>query len=121
MPNLNRIFLIGNLTHDPELKKTNEDVPVTTFALGINHTYRKADGTTVERVCFVNVVAWDALAKQCAESLKKGQSVFVEGRLEYQTWENDDGQKQSKHEVYAQAVQFLSPPDKTNPPDKKKS
>jgi len=115
MPNFNKIFLIGNLTHDPELKKTPEGVAVATFSVATNHTYRKADETTTERVCFVDVVVWDTLAKQCAKSLKKGQSVFVEGRLEYHTWEDDEGQKRYKHEVYAQTVQFLSPKENKSP------
>ena len=115
MPNFNKIFLIGNLTHDPKLKKTSAGVSVVTFTVAINHTSRKADGTTDERVCFVDVVAWDTLADACTGSLKKGSRVFVEGRLDFHTWEGDDGKKQSKHGVSAFCVQFLSPKENRSP------
>lgn len=113
MPAFNKIFLIGNLTHDPQMQETSAGAKVTTFGVATNHRYRKADGTVGEWVCFVDVVAWDRLAETCAAYLKKGKLVFVEGRLEYRVWEAD-GQRRSKHEVHAWTVQFLSPADAQN-------
>lgn len=110
MPSCNTVFLIGNLTHDPEVRETSSGVTVTTFAVATNRHFRKRDGTEGERVCFVDVVVWDTLASVCARYLKKGSRVFIEGRLEYQTWEQE-GKKRRKHEVHAKSVQFLSPPE----------
>ncbi len=110
MPNFNKVFLIGNLTHDPELNETPSGTKVATFGVAANCKFRKADGTQDERTCFVDVVVWDWLAETCAHYLKKGKRVFIEGRLEYCVWEAD-GQRRSKHEVHAKTVQFLSPDD----------
>ena len=83
MPNFNRIFLIGNLTHAAPTTETAAGAAVTNFSTASNEKYRKTDGGEGERVCFVDVVTWDTLVQQCAESLKKGSLVFVEGRLDY--------------------------------------
>lgn len=107
MANLNKVLLIGNLTEDPKLKQTQEDKSVTNFSLAANRRYRK-DDEVKEDVCFVNIVAWNRLAEVCAEYLRKGKSVFVEGRLNQNRWE-EDGQKRSRIEVIAKNVQFLSP------------
>ena len=112
MPNFNRIFLLGNLTHDPQLTETASGVSVTNFSLATHEKYRKADDTDGERVCFVDIVTWDTLASQCAESLAKGSLVLVEGRLDYHIWEDNDGQKRSTHQISAFSVQFLSPKPK---------
>ena len=115
MPNFNKVFLIGNLTSDPQLKETPHGTKVATFGFASHHTYRTADGTKEKKVCFVDIVVWDRLAETCAQYLTKGSPIFVEGRLEYRTWEVD-GNKRSKHEVHAKTVQFLSPPDDPNAP-----
>ena len=107
MANLNKIFLIGNLTDDPQLKQVRSGKNVAVFGMATNERYRRADGTEEERVCFVDVVAWERQAELCAQYLKKGSLVFVEGRLVYRTWEDDNGQKRSKLDVYAFSVQFL--------------
>ena len=119
MPNFNKVFLIGNLTHDPDLKKTASDGAVARFGLATNRTFHKADGTECEQVCFVEIVVWDALAEVCAQYLKKGKLVFIEGRLELKKWEKD-GLIHSKLFVNAQTVEFLSPPSpEENPSDEK--
>ena len=115
MPTCNTIFLIGNLTRDPELKQTPSGKQVTTFGVATSRTFQKSDGAEGERVCFVDVVVWDRLAEVCAQYLAKGKLVFIEGRLEYRTWESEDG-KRSKHEVCAKTVQFLSPREEHPPP-----
>ena len=119
MSNFNKIFLIGNLTRDPEIRQTSKGKRVATFGLATNHKYRKADGTAGERVCFVDVVVWEKLAENCEKYLKKGKLIFVEGRLEYRSWETD-GKIQSKLSVYAQTVEFLSPPSNADGPDEKR-
>jgi single-strand DNA-binding protein len=107
MATLNKVFLIGNLTRDPELKYTANGVGIAKFGLAVNRTYNSQDGEKKEDTCFVDVTAWDKLAEVCAEHLTKGRLVLIEGRLQYQSWENEDGTKRSKLEVVAQNVQFL--------------
>ena len=104
---LNKTFLIGNLTRDVDLKYTSSGKPVANFGLAVNRTYTNPDGEKVDDVCFVDIVAWDRLAEVCGEYLTKGRPVFIEGRLQMDSWESEDGQKRSKLKVVAQNIQFL--------------
>ena len=107
MATLNKVFLVGNLTRDPELKYTANGIGIAKFGLAVNRTYSSQDGEKKEDTCFVDITAWDKLAEVCNEHLTKGRLVLVEGRLQYQSWENEDGTKRSKIEVVAQNIQFL--------------
>lgn len=110
MTNLNKIFLIGNLTNNPELRQTQAGASVARFGLAVNQRYKDASGELKEDVCFVNIVSWNKQAEAVASYLAKGKSVFIEGKLKYRTWEKD-GKKRNKLEVVAKTIQFLSPPD----------
>jgi len=110
MANLNKVLLIGNLTRDPELRYIPNGNAVTKFGLAVNRVYKTQDGETKEEPCFVDIVTWGKTAENCANYLSKGKSVFVEGRLQFSTWETTEGQKRSKLDVVAQRVQFLSGP-----------
>lgn len=105
---LNRVMLIGNLTRDPELRYIPSGQGVTSFTIAVNRTYNSQSGEKKEEVSFVRVVAWARLAEICNEYLKKGSSVFIEGRLQSRSWDAPDGSKRSTIEVIAQNVQFLS-------------
>ena len=107
MANLNRVFLIGNLTRDPELRYIPSGSAVANFGLATNRVYTTQDGERKEDVCFVDIVAWSKTAENCANYLSKGRPVFIEGRLQLDTWETEDGQKRSKLKVVADRVQFL--------------
>lgn len=107
MSNLNKCFLIGNLTRDPELKYIPSGQAVAKFSVAINKTYQGKDGNKKEEVAFITVVAWARLAEICNEYLKKGQPVFVEGRIATRSWEAPDGQKRYATEVVAENIQFL--------------
>ena len=107
MASLNKVLLIGNLTRDPDLKYLSSGVPVASFGLAVNRTYTDGNGEKQEDPCFVDVTCWSRLAEVSAEYLKKGKSVFIEGRLQYRSWEAEDGGKKSKLEVVAQNIQFL--------------
>ena len=107
MANLNRVFLMGNLTRDLELKYGKNGQPVTNLRLAVNRTYTTQSGEKKEEVCFVTIVVWGKQAESCHTYLRKGSAVFVEGRLQYRTWETEDGQKKSVLEVVADRVQFL--------------
>ena len=107
MANLNRVFMIGNLTRDPELRYIPSGQAVATFSIAMNRVYT-TNGERKEDVSFVRVVTWAKRAEVCAKYLKKGSPVFVEGRLQSRSWETQDGQKRSILEVVANNVQFLS-------------
>ncbi len=108
MPNLNKVFLIGNLTRDPELRYIPNGTAVATFTVATGRAYTMASGEKREETCFVRIVAWARQGELCGEYLSKGSPVFVEGRLQSRTWEGQDGQKRSTIEVVAQNIQFLS-------------
>ena len=105
---LNKVFLIGNLTRDPELRYVPSGQAVATFTVAVNRTYNAQSGEKKEEVSFIRVVVWARRAEVCNEYLKKGSPVFVEGRLQSRSWEGQDGSKRSTIEVVANNVQFLS-------------
>ena len=107
MANLNKVFMIGNLTRDPELRYIPSGTAVATFTVASNRVYTSAAGEKKEEACFVRVVSWARQAELCGEYLSKGSPVFVEGRLQSRSWETPDGQKRSTIEVVAQNIQFL--------------
>jgi single-strand DNA-binding protein len=108
MASVNKVILLGNLTRDPELRYTPQGSAVAEFALALNHAYtNKQTGQKVEEVSFIDVVAWGRTAEICAEYLKKGRQVFVEGRLKQDRWESPEGKKMSKVRVTAENIQFI--------------
>jgi len=106
MRGYNRTILIGNLTKDPELRHIPSGAAVCTMRLAVNRRYRQ-DDEWKDEVCYIDVVTWGKQAENCNEYLSKGRPVLVEGRLSYNTWETEDGQARSKHEVIANMVRFL--------------
>jgi single-strand DNA-binding protein len=98
----NRVILAGNLTRDPELRFTNDGVPVCSFGLAVNRVRSKS-----EEVDFFDISAWRELGETIANYKKKGDPILVEGRLQFRTWEAQDGSKRSKVDITADNVQFL--------------
>lgn len=107
MPSLNKVLLMGNLTRDPELKYIPSGAAVTEFAIAINRQWASKSGEKKEEVTFVDIIVWARQAETCAEYLKKGRPVFIEGRLTQDRWETPDGQKRNRMRVTAERVQFL--------------
>ena len=108
MASFNKVILLGNLTRDPELRYTPQGSAVCEFALALNYVYtNKQTGQKVEEVSFIDIVAWGKTGEICAEYLKKGRQVMVEGRLKQDRWEAQDGKKMSKVRVTAENVQFV--------------
>jgi single-strand DNA-binding protein len=109
--NLNKAMLIGRLTRDPEMRYTQSGTAMTRFGIATNRYGTGPDGERKEFTDFHNVVAWNQgkrnLAEICAQYLKKGSLVYVEGRLQTRSWEGQDGQKRTTTEINAQDVQFL--------------
>ena len=111
MVRMNRVLLAGNLTRDPVLRKTATGVACADLSLAANENYTGKDGKPVESVCFVDVVAWEKQAENCHEFLKKGSPLLVEGKLQFEQWEDKDGQKRNRLRVRADRVQFLGRPE----------
>jgi single-strand DNA-binding protein len=107
MASMNRVFLMGNLTKDPELRRTSSGSPVADLGLAVSDSYRNADGQVVESTCFTDVVAWGRQAETCHQYLKKGAGVLVEGRLQLDQWETDKGERRSRLRVCANRIQFV--------------
>ena len=107
MASFNRVILIGNLTRDPELRYTPTGTPVCEIGLAVNNRHKSASGEWVEETTFVDVTLWSRTAEVANEYLKKGASIFVEGRLKLDSWESNEGQKRSKLRVICENMQML--------------
>src|SRR5215210_6217246 len=103
MVSFNRVVLAGNLTQDPELRFTQQGVPVANLSIAVNRVWSKS-----EAVDFFNVSAWRELGERVANYKKQGDPVLIEGRLQYRSWQTPDGTKRSGVDVVADNVQFLS-------------
>jgi single-strand DNA-binding protein len=108
MANLNRVLLIGNLTRDPEIRYTPKGTAVADIGLAVNRVFTGEDGEKREEVTFVDVVLWSRLAEIAEQYLKKGRPVFIEGRLQLDSWDDKQtGQKRSRLRVVAENLQLL--------------
>jgi single-strand DNA-binding protein len=106
---LNKAFIIGNLTRDPELKALPSGTKVCSFAVATNRSYKDKDGNRQDATEFHNVSAFAKLGELAAQYLKKGSQVYVEGRLQTRSWEAN-GEKKYRTEIIADAVQFGNRP-----------
>jgi len=109
--NLNKVFLIGNLTRDPELRFTPQGTAVAKFGIAVNHQYKGSDGEFKKDVNFFNIVVWGKSGENCSKFLTKGRSVHIEGRLQNRSYETQDKQKRNITEIIADNVQFLGSRD----------
>jgi single-strand DNA-binding protein len=110
MASLNSVCLLGHLTRNPEVRYSSSGTPVAALGLAVNNRIKRSDDSWQDDPCFVDVVVFGNQAEACAKYLHKGDPVLLEGRLQYRTWEDQQGQKRSKHEVIASRVQFLPKP-----------
>jgi single-strand DNA-binding protein len=115
MANLNKVFLIGNLTRDPELRYTPQGTAVVNLRLATNRHFKDKEGQMKEETCFVTAVVWDKQAETCNRYLRKGRPLFVEGRLQSRSFQDNSGQKRFVLEVRAERVQFLGAPVSSAP------
>ncbi len=104
--NLNKAQLIGRVTKDPELKATPSGMKIATFGVATNYTYKNKDGEKKETVSFHNLTAFGKVAETIAQWVKKGQEIYVEGRIEYQEWEKKDGGKAYRTNILVENFQF---------------
>ena len=110
MPNFNKVFLMGNLTRDVELKNTPSNQQVATLGLAVNRRWRTPEGEDREETTFVDCEAWGRTAETLSKYLSKGRPVFIEGRLKLDQWEDKEGKKQSKIRVVVEGFQFIDGP-----------
>lgn len=106
MANLNKVLLMGNMTRDPQLSYLPSQTPVVEFGMAINRKYKKQDGTMADDTCFVDCQMFGKRAETVNKYFKKGDPIFVEGRLKYDSWEKD-GRKQSRLRVFVENFEFL--------------
>lgn len=104
---LNRAQLIGNLTRDPEVRQTSGGRSVANFGVATNSRWTDASGQLQEKVEFHNLVVWGKLADICAQYLKKGSKVFIEGRIQTREWQGEDGVKRFRTEIVADNMIML--------------
>ena len=107
MIGLNKVFLMGNLTRDPELRYTPSGTAVVGFGVAVNRRYTTKEGDRKEEADFFEVEVWDKQAENCNEYLSKGRGILVEGRLRQDRWEDESGNRRSKLKIVASSVQFL--------------
>ncbi len=108
MANYNKVLLIGNLTRDPQLSYTPSQTPVVDFGLATNRRWTAQDGNQREETCFVDCRSFGKQAETINKYLTKGRSVFVEGRLTFDSWTAQDGSKRSRLRVTVETFQFMS-------------
>lgn len=104
---INRVVLVGRLTRDPELRRTQNETPVASFTLAVDDRTKDAEGKST--TSFINVTVWNNQADNVAKFCRKGALVGVDGRLRQRTFEKRDGTKSSVVEIIADSVQFLEP------------
>jgi len=107
MANYNKVLLMGNLTRDPELKRTSSDMAVAQISIAVNRRYKDKTGELKEETTFVDCEAWGKTAETMAKYLSKGKPVFVEGRLKLDQWQDKDGNNRSKLKVVIEKFEFV--------------
>ena len=114
MANLNKVLMIGNLTRDPQLTYLPSQTPVVEFGLATNRKWTdKASGEQREDTCFVDCRCYGRQAETLNKYVRKGQPLFIEGRLQLDTWTSQEGQRRSKHRVFVETFQFLGAPGRS--------
>jgi len=104
---LNKVLLIGNLGKDPEMKYTPQGTPITNFSMAVSRSRQTPDGEWKEETEWFRIIAWQKLAEQCNEYLRKGSKVYIEGRLQTREWQGQDGQNRQIVEVVANEMVIL--------------
>ena len=106
---LNKVFLIGNLTRDPEIRCTPGGMSICAIGMATNRKYTTSKGEEKDETCFVDINVWGKQAESCSKYLKKGAPVFIEGRLKFEQWnDRETDRKRNRLSVTAERVQFLS-------------
>lgn len=122
---MNKAMIIGNLGNDPEIRYTQDGIPVATFSVATTERWKDGEGNRQEHTDWHRVVAWRGLAEVCGEHLSKGSKVFIEGKLRTRKWEDQNGNTRYTTEIIARDLEMLggrqqdnggSPPNQEEPP-----
>ncbi|MBN1553260.1 MAG: single-stranded DNA-binding protein [Phycisphaerae bacterium] len=116
MASYNKVILMGNLTRDPQLSYLPSQTPVCEIGLAVNHRWRSQDGQQREEVCFIDARSFGKQAEVLNQYMRKGQPLLIEGRLQFDQWESQDGQKRSKHRVFIERFSFVGGGQQTGGP-----
>ncbi len=111
MAGVNKVILIGNLGRDPEVRNLENDVKVANFSLATTETYKAKDGSRVDTTEWHNIVLWRGLAGIAEKYLKKGDSIYLEGRIRTRSWEDENGIKKYRTEIYGDQMIMLGKRD----------
>ena len=107
MASLNKVMLIGHLGRDPEVRYTQSNQPVCNFSVATTENWKDQSGEKQERTTWHRITVWGRQAESCAEYLRKGRPVYIEGRIQQREYEDRDGNKKQVTEIVAERVQFL--------------
>ncbi len=107
MASLNKVFLMGNLTRDPELRYMQNGKALVSFGMAASRTWTSPEGEKKEDVCFVDISMFGKRAEIISEYFSKGSPIFIEGRLQFRQWESKEGQKRNALRVVAEDFQFI--------------
>lgn len=111
---LNRAQIIGRVTQDPELRQTPNGQSVVSFSVATNRSWKDSGGNQKDQAEFHNIVAWGKLAEIIGNYAKKGKRIYLEGRLQTRSWEDNDGGKHKKTEIVADNIILLDAKQKTS-------
>ena len=106
---VNKVILIGRLGADPSVRYTPGGAPVANFNIATNHVWKDKEGNTKEETAWHRIVAWNRLAQIVGDYAKKGDRIYVEGRLRYREWQDQSGQRRFTTEIIATGIQLLEP------------
>ncbi len=122
MASFNKVFLMGNLTRDPELRYTQSGTALASFGIAVSRNWTSPEGEKKEDVCFVDITMFGKRGEIISEYFSKGSPIFIEGRLQFRQWESQDGQKRNALRVVAEDFQFIGQTKKRSaPPDETKA
>ena len=110
MGSMNLVVLMGNLTRDPELRRTPAGLAVADIGMAVSEKFKNKEGEEVQNTCFVDIVAWGKQAEACGQYLTKGSAVMVEGKLQLDQWQTAAGEKRYKLKVRANRIHFTGSP-----------
>jgi single-strand DNA-binding protein len=113
MSSLNCVHIIGNMCQDPEVKETQSGNKVATFSVATNRSFKDKSGVKQDEVQFHNIVLWNSAADFAEKYIKKGNKVYIQGRLQTRTWDDQSGKKLYKTEIVADQFTSLTPKDQT--------
>jgi single-strand DNA-binding protein len=110
---LNKVFLIGNLTRDPEIRYTSSGAAVCSFGMATNRSWKDSEGEIREEAEFHNLVSWNKMAEVCYQILAKGMKVYIEGELRTRSWDDEDGNTKYRTEIKVNEMILLDSKNKT--------